>query len=116
MSTKYVNVGLFLGKQMMPPSFEGELDENCAKEEDENEGGGIIQGERRRDNGTVADVRHLCDNDGVIAGVCSSPVKHLRTKIDGKKEAAGEKGEKGENHFINPNSGLFFCPFPGVAS
>lgn len=53
-------------------------------------GGGIDQGERRRNNGTVADVRHLCDNGGVIAGGCSSSVKHLRTKM----EAAGEKGRK----------------------
>lgn len=76
-------------------------------------GGGVKQGERLHDNGTVADVRHLCDNDGVIAGGCSSPVKHLCTEMRGQRKW---QKKKAENHFINPDSGLFFRPFPGVAS
>lgn len=42
------------------------------------------------------------------------PVKHLCTEIDEGKASGRSKGK--ENHFINPDAGLFFCPFPGVAS
>lgn len=91
---------------MLPPLFEGELDENCAERrrwrKDSNGGwgwgvaavGGTNRGERPHDKAMAADVQPRRDNDGVIAGGRSSAFQTSVHQDPRPEKVAKEKGRK----------------------